>query len=692
MYQVPRTLGLIWPDLLRDRIFIFGLVLKLAFILLFIPEVQEKWFVSFMVQMFENPSISPWSSYLDLGGDALAFPYGPIMFLAHFPSTFVGWLIDSLTGLNYFSGLGFRISLLMADILVLILLLQQFENRWRGLMLHYWLSPLVIFITYWHGQTDIIPVAILVICIALLKNKKVLKSGLAFAGAVAAKHSMIIALPFIAMYLWFRRGTVTTVYKFVVFSLVVLMIVEGPYLFSNGFQQMVIHNREIEKIYWLFIPMSDILKVYVIPLAYLLLLYFTWRLRRMNFDLLLATLGVAFSIVIVLTPPVPGWVLWITPMLAIHLSKGNLRSTILGTLFSLSFIAYHLVYSTGSGFVFLKEAVIFPAYVIDFFTQSNAQSLLNTMVVAFFILVILQMFRNGVKGSDYYHLGKKPLVIGVSGGLNSGKSTFVNALSRLFGDEQVLKISEDSYYNWRSSSPMWKTLTSLDPRSSHLSRMVYDLQSVLDSDIYTGYAYNSKYKKFIYKKNHDARQVVLLDSSFSLHSKQLIDMEDVNFFLEISDNFIVESEGSNQDLEQLESQRVDYKKYIRPQKTQANIVFSLLPVNVSSIELELLDSRINLNVVIKGGLYHQELLKVLIGVCGLQVNIKQDNLDVVEIDIQGDVDAEDIKFASKIITPGLHEFLNDEHGFCSGKLGLMQLIALVEIDYALKRRKRQTIC
>jgi uridine kinase len=685
-------LGLIWPDLLRDRIFFIGLILKLALILLLIPDVQEEWFVSFMVQTFEHPSINPWSSYQDLGGTVLAFPYGPIMFLAHFPSTFVGWLIDSLTGLNYFSGLGFRVSLLMADILILILLLQKFENRWRGLMIHYWLSPLVIFITYWHGQTDIVPVGILVFSIILLKNKKVLKSALVFAGAVAAKHSMVIAFPFIAMYLWFRRGTVISVYKFVIFFLITLIIVEGPYFFSNGFQQMVINNREVEKIYWLFIPMNDVLKVYIIPLAYMLLLYFTWRLRRMNFDLLLATLGVAFSIVIVLTPPTPGWALWITPMLAIHLSRGNSGSTILGILFSVIFIVYHLIYSAGSDFVFLKETIM-PMYFIDFFTQPYIQSLLNTMVVAFFILIILQMFRDSIKGSDYYYLGKKPLIIGVSGGLNSGKSTFVNALSKLFGNEQVLKISGDSYYNWRSSSPMWKTLTSLDPRSSRLSKMVYDLQSILDSKVFKGYAYNRKHKKFIYKANHNARQVILLDSSFALHSKQLVEMEDVSFFLEIDSSFGAELGIVNQDVDQLFKQKVDFKKYIQPQKAQADAAFALLPVNTEIKELELLDSRINLNIVIKDGLYYQELLRVLTGVCGLQVNIKQPtNSNVVEIDVQGDVDAEDIKFASKIIAPGLNEFLDDEHGFYGGKLGLMQLIALVEIDHALKRRKRQSIC
>jgi uridine kinase len=303
------------------------------------------------------------------------------------------------------------------------------------------------------------------------------------------------------------------------------------------------------------------------------------------------------------------------------------------------------------------------------------------------------MFRDSVKGSDYYHLGKKPLIIGVSGGLSSGKSTFVNALSGLFGDEQVLQISEDSYYNWRPASPMWKTLTSLDPRSSRLSQMIYDLQSILDSKIFKGYAYNRKHKKFIYKTSQNTRQVVLLDSPFALHSKQLVEMEDVSFFLEIDSSFEVDSGIVNQNTDQIAKQKADFKKYIQPQKAQADIVYTLSPVNPEIKELELLDSKINLNIVFKDGLYHQELLRVLTGVCGLQVNIKQPtNLSVVEIDIQGDVDAEDIKFASKIITPGLNEFLNDEYGFHGGKLGLMQLIALVEINHALKRRKRQGAC
>jgi uridine kinase len=668
--------------------FIVGLILKLFFIFLFVPEVQIEWFVSFMVQTFEQPSVYPWSSYLDSGGSLLAFPYGPIMFLAHFPLTFVGWLIDSSTGLNYFSGLGFRVSLLMADILILIILLQQFENRWRGLLIHYWLSPLVLFITYWHGQTDIIPVAILLLSISLLKNKKILQSGLVFAGAVAAKHSMLIVFPFIVIYLWFKRGTIISTYKFIAIFIVCLIIVEGHYFFSSGFQQMVINNREVEKIYQLFILMGSELKVYIVPLVYLLLLYSAWRLRKMNFELLLATLGIAFCVVILLTPPSPGWILWVTPMLAIHLSKGKLGPIILGALFSLFFIIYHFIYSSGSDIVFISEALA-PLYV----PNALIQSLLNTAVVVLLALLMFQMYRDGVRGNDYYHLGRKPMVIGVSGGLGSGKSTFVNMLSKLFGNEQVLKMSEKSYYHWDHSSPMWKTLTSLDPRSSHLSKMIYDLQNVLDNKPSKGYVYSKKHKKFIYKNRQNSCQIVLLDSAFSLYSKQLIEIEDVSFFMEVDDCFDVDSDIDNQKSDQVFQLKSDFKKHIQPQKALADIVYTLSPINPDIKNLELSDSKINLNVIIRGGIYHQELLKVLTGICGLQVNMKHpDNLNIVEIDIQGDVDAEDIKFASNIMAPNLSEFIDDEHGFSGGKLGLMQMIALVEIDHALKRRKRRSIC
>jgi len=164
----------------------------------------------------------------------------------------------------------------------------------------------------------------------------------------------------------------------------------------------------------------------------------------------------------------------------------------------------------------------------------------------------------------------------------------------------------------------------------------------------------------------------------------------VSFFVEANNCLNLNSGIDDKEIMQNSQLKLDFKKFIQPQKSRADIVYTLSPINPNMNDVELSDSKVNLNVVIRGGIYHQELLKVLIGVCGLQVNIKHpDNLNMVDIDIQGDVDAEDIKFASNIMTPNLSEFIDNEYGFASGKLGLMQMIALVEIDHALKRRKRK---
>jgi len=141
-------LAIVWPNLLKNKVFIAGLIFKIILIILFVPDIQREWFVPFIIETIESPSISPWLNFLDSGGSVSAFPYGSIMLLAHFPSTFLGWLVDTLTGFNYFSGLGFRLSLLGADLLLLSLLLQQFEKYWNSLLVHYWLSPIIIFITY----------------------------------------------------------------------------------------------------------------------------------------------------------------------------------------------------------------------------------------------------------------------------------------------------------------------------------------------------------------------------------------------------------------------------------------------------------------------------------------------------------------------------------------------------------------
>ena len=78
--------------------------------------------------------------------------------------------------------------------------------------------------------------------------------------------------------------------------------------------------------------------------------------------------------------------------------------------------------------------------------------------------------------------------------------------------------------------------------------------------------------------------------------------------------------------------------------------------------------------------------------CGLHVNIESiDEKGKVVIEISGDVDSEDTKLAVHVLLPHMEELLGYGNKFGSGTLGIMQIITLMEIDEALKRRKKNRI-
>ena len=667
MYQAPKSLAVIWPELLKDKVFIAGLILKIILISIFVPDIQKEWFVPFIVNAIESPSFSSWSTFISSEGSMSAFPYGPVMLLAHLPTTFLGWLTDNITGVNYFSGLGFRLSLLSADFLLLSLLLQQFEKNWSDLLIHYWLSPIVIFITYWHGQTDLIPVVLFTYSVILLKNNKLMLSGFLFSAAIAAKHSMLIALPFVMLYLWFRRNSIQDVIQFIVYLILTLIAFEGLLLFDAGFQQMVLGSREVDKVFWLFISMGEQIKIYILPLIYAFLLYFTWRLRRMNYELLLSSLGVAFGIVILFTPASVGWFLWIAPILAIHYSKKNGGMIILGVLFSTIFVTYHFIYSSGSQSIFSNNIVntINDSAIIN---SLHIQSISNTILLSIFSIIILQMFRNGIRDNDYYHLGKKPLVVGISGKKGSGKNAFSEALVSLFGKNKTLELRGENYFNWYKNSPMWKTSTKNSPQSSQIFSMIGDLRKLLNNEPANVDGSNNK-GIFSIKEKLNSRQVILASGLHTMQHKELLEMQDVSFFT-----------MSKDDIHEDNQEKIDSKKYIEPQSSQADVVYKISEINNHNYA--------SLDITIQNGIYYQELLRVLVGVCGLQVSVDEYGANI-NLVIQGEVQSEDVRFASNLVVPHLSEFVDQEDGFQGGTLGVMQLVTLIEIDEILKQRKRR---
>jgi hypothetical protein len=137
----------------------------------------------------------------------------------------------------------------------------------------------------------------------------------------------------------------------------------------------------------------------------------------------------------------------------------------------------------------------------------------------------------------------------------------------------------------------------------------------------------------------------------------------------------------------IERRKLDAERYVRPQAAQADLVLSLQPIHPDILEKPDAPLRLKLGVLARQGMYYDNLVRVLIGVCGLHVDIAQETADgAVELTIEGETDSDDIAFAAHELLPQLNELLDIAPAWQGGMTGLMQLIVLLHITQALRAR------
>ncbi len=683
----------------RQPLFRAGLVAKLLLVALVVPEVQREWFLPFVQFLVTSPSADPWTDFIAQGGDALAFPYGTVMLLAHLPSVAVGMLADQLLNIDYLAGVGFRASLLFADVWALLLLTRIVDDRPREILIFYWLSPFSFYITYWHGQTDVVPVAFLLGALLYLKSARPHAAGIATGLAIVAKLSMVLAAPFLLLYLWVNKRTRDLAIPFAAAAAATLLAAQGPWLLSPGFTQMVFGSREIGKVYQLSIDLAPGLGIYLTPLVYLLVLYVVWRFRRQNFELLLAILGVVFFVVVLMTPASVGWYLWVLPFLALHQLRAGGNAVFLTSVFALLLIPYHLLYSQGAGVPFLGLDYTWQGAEFAAHVTPHARSLWLTLVTALGVVLAVGMYRRGITGNDFHRLGRRPLAIGIAGDSGTGKSTLALAIAGLFGEPAVTHVTGDDYHNWERQEPMWRALTHLDPRANDLRRFTEDALGMIEGRRVVARRYDHATGRFTAPEVIPPNDVVIVSGLHTLYPPELRSRLDLAIFVAAEEDLrrhwkIARDVGERGHdpaavTASIERRRPDGARYIQPQARHADLVFTLLPVHPDMLRDErgIDETRVKLHVRLREGLYYEQLSRILIGVCGLRVDVEEiDHEATVAFTVDGDVAAADIALAAQMLVPRLDELL-DRSPTWSGRMGgIMQLVTLVEIEQALRDR------
>ena len=424
----------------------------------------------------------------------------------------------------------------------------------------------------------------------------------------------------------------------------------------------------------------------------------------MNFELFNAILGMAFLLVVLLTPASPGWFIWILPLLVSYQVSGDRAAVYITSIFSALYAFSALIFVGSQQIDLVMQVLGLHANAGQQISNtewinSRLSSLTHTALVATGIVLAIRIWRETVIRNDFFRLSRKPFVIGVAGDSGAGKDTFANTISGLFGSHSVAAISGDDYHLWDRHQPMWQVMTHINPAANDLESFAKNLVSLTDGRSVQASRYDHDTGKMGRPFTVQSNDIIISSGLHALYLPILRECYDLSIYLDIDEGlrtyFKVQRDVNTRGytiervLDALAKRKPDSEKFIRPQVAFADLIFSLRPINPSALSNANKSSPPRLKLVVKSrhGFNEISLKRVLIGVCGLHVDMNT-NADVseVELSIEGETSAQDIEMAARLICPQIFEFLDLQPQWQNGVLGLMQLITLSHINQALTRR------
>lgn len=559
--------------------FILGLVLKVALSCYFASDYLSKFFTPFVNWFVLSGFKNPWDHFYALGQTA-AFPYPPVMLtLLAIPRFLFGGLLSAdwqaASALHLFC---MRLPLLVFDILLLFFLTRLSPTKQKKLLLIYWLSPIIIYVNYIHGQLDIIPTSIFFGAILLILNRNYFLAAVTVAIAAATKSHIFISLPFLFIFLYRQKtGLKTIVMCVVLFTAAYALLVMPIALTSEAFRLMVYNSPEQAKIFAFSIPVSNTLSFVICPMVVVLVFFKFVSYRKLNRQIFIMFLGFVFASLVVFVPPMPGWFIWSIPFLIYFYVSNEEYSRA-------PFIFYNIIYFVYFAFFFEKQAPI----QIGSLSPEVVNNLALSITMACVGYIALWMFRLGVERNEQLRVREEPFLIGIGGDSASGKHTVFNVLRGLVGKEQSIPIFGDNFHKWERGNENWNVYTHLHPSGNRLHEEMNVAIALKDGKSIEMGEYDHSSGKFTEANRIESNKFVFFVGLHPFYLKKMRDLIPMKIFMDTDESLRrhwkiqrdMEKRGYEKRdvLDQIESRLEDSEKYIKPQAQFADLVVSMKPL------------------------------------------------------------------------------------------------------------------
>jgi uridine kinase len=673
-----------------------GILVRVVLLALLVPTIQAVWFAPFVEQVLREPTLDPWGSWLDQGGDPAAFPYGPLM-LAWF-SVF-GALTVWLPA-EWAVQLGMALGVLVAELLMTAMLLRATSSHPGRALVLVAISPVAVYASFVHGQLDIVPTALMFASVLLFRRRSWSQAGVVAGLAVAAKASSLLLPPFALVFLLRNSRYRSGLRPYLLGLLPGLLLFLLPSA-TSGYRTMVLSTPETRSAVDYAVEVGPGLDLVLLPVVYVALLALLWRYRRANPDIVLTFTGVALLSVALLTPASPGWYVWSVPFLALVAAGTGPRVRAAVVVFWSVVVAVQALSAPGAT---LRGGSDAPSSVEVSPSAATGPeplfALLATAAVVTGAVAVAMVLRSALLQYDTYRLSRAPVWVAVAGDSGTGKDTLCISLADVFGASATSFLLGDDYHLYERHAPLWNVTTHLDPAANDLPRLARDTFRLLGGEPVWCRHYDHVRGRFTKFREIAHRELVVVSG---LHVLTLGDVRrrvDLTVYTDMDESLrrrlkIERDVGERgHDLltvqASLERRAPDRERYVLPQQPLADIVLRLEPEVTLPPEDTPLDGNVPLRVVarMRGFTFAERLSRALVGLGGCSSRVEYlDEPGAVEITVSPDrLTSRDVQAVAKHLLERPEELFVGDPVWLGGSRGLMQLVLVLAM---LERRRNK---
>ena len=653
------------------------LFVRLTAIAIFMPVLHSKLFVPFLSENI-SLTLDPWGHWIDLGGQINAFPYGLVMYLVAYPAVMLGFVITKIFSTS--SPAPFEYSLILLILIidyVICRFIGVFGNLKTSLKMFWTFSPILIFISYVHGQLDVIPSLLLFLSVISIRKKQWLAAGVCIGFGIAAKLSIVLVIPFILLFFLTKSKSHKDFTRFAVGAFPGILLLILPVFWSTSYLEMVFGAPEIQESIGLSINLGEV-NILLLPIAYLLLFLWYWNLKRISVINLVPFLGAALLVVATLQTTSIGWYYWCLPILASILEILSTRTLILTFIWQILTIIYFATQNNSIVNRFSSSTQV----NID----SNYTSLTFTLVASISGFILFKILSESIRMSDPIMIGKKPLSIAIAGDSGVGKDTLTSSIAETFGYSNTQMICGDDYHLRERGDLFWKTTTHLNPKGNDLLRLSKDFQLALNRQKFFARKYDHTHGRFTLPDFSFSQDLIVLNG---LHSLMLSTSyrADLRVYLSMDEELRValktkrDSQSRDQSLEEIgaliEKRKIDYEKFILPQSEVAHLKIHITRTEGAS-------GNFSAQIDFSSPTLLEEIFMVTSSVRPQSVALDNNGGDRKVLLIDDDFTQDDVELAFRRLIPEHSTILNDDAKFDGGIIGYIGMICLVS---AIHNRK-----